>query len=90
MSDGYVVDVDAVQVTARRLDDAGDALTGVVEALGRGAGGDLGPGVTEAADELLRVWEERLAALRTGLADATAELRSAGVAYREADELRHG
>ncbi|MFD5826088.1 hypothetical protein [Lentzea sp. NPDC060358] len=90
MRDGYVVDLAAVEVTAARLDDAGDALAEVVAALGTGSGADLGPGVTEAADELLRSWEERLAALRTAVGDAAGELRSAGTAYRDADELRHG
>ena len=89
MNDGYVVDVAAVHVTARRLDDAGDAVTEVVGALGLGSGGDLGPGVTEAVDELMRSWEDRMTALRTALADTATELRSAGAAYRDADELRH-
>ena len=89
MSDGYAVDIAALHVTARRLDDAGDAVTEVVDALGRGSGGELGPGVTEAVDELMRSWQDRTAALRTGLSDAAAELRSAGAAYRDADELRH-
>ncbi|GHH42846.1 WXG100 family type VII secretion target [Lentzea cavernae] len=90
MSDGFVVDVAAVRVTAERLDDAGEALGEVVDALGLGSAGDLGPGVTEAADELMRSWEDKVAALRSTLADASAELRSAAAAYRDADELGHG
>ncbi|MCX2951586.1 hypothetical protein [Lentzea sp. NEAU-D7] len=89
MSDGYVVDVDAVHVTALRLDDAADAVTGVVDALGLGPGGDLGPGVTEAADELMRSWQDKMSSLRTALSDTAAELRSAGAAYLDAEELRH-
>jgi hypothetical protein len=89
MSDGYTADVAAVRVTAERLDDAAAEVAAVAAALGQGSGGELGPGVTAAADELLRSWAERTAALRATLADAAGELRSAGAAYRDADELRH-
>ncbi len=90
MSDGYVTDVAAVRVTAERLDDAATEVAAVAAALGQGPGGELGPGVTAAADELMRSWADRTAALRATLADAAGELRSAGAAYRDADELRRG
>ncbi|MCR3750475.1 hypothetical protein [Lentzea californiensis] len=89
MSDGYVVDVAAVSVTAQRLDDTAAEVDAVAAALGEGCGGDLGPGVTAAADELLRSWADRMAALRATLADAAGDLRSAGAAYLDAEELRH-
>ncbi|SES28031.1 hypothetical protein SAMN05216188_13020 [Lentzea xinjiangensis] len=89
MSDGYAVDVAAVRVTAERLDDTAAETGAVAAALGGGAGGDLGPGVTAAADELMRSWADRMAALRDGLAEAAGELRSAGAAYLDAEELRH-
>ncbi|HUQ59141.1 hypothetical protein [Lentzea sp.] len=89
MSDGYVVDVAAVRVTAERLDDTASEVDAVAAALGEGPGGDLGPGVTAAADELMRSWAARMTSLRDDLAEAAGELRSAGAAYLDADELRH-
>ncbi|KOV85255.1 hypothetical protein [Nocardia sp. NRRL S-836] len=90
MSDGYAADVAAVATTAQRLADTADEVAAVAAALDLGSGGDLGPGVTAAADELLRSWADRTAALRATLAEAADELRAAGAAYRDADELRHG
>ncbi|MGZ3146250.1 type VII secretion target [Lentzea chajnantorensis] len=90
MSDGYVTDVAAVRAAATRLDGTAAEVEAVTTALGQGSGGDLGPGVTAAADELLRSWADRTAALRTELAEAADELRAAGAAYRDADELHHG
>ncbi|MFE2753087.1 hypothetical protein ACFXGA_13930 [Actinosynnema sp. NPDC059335] len=87
MSDGYLVDPDALTAFAARLDEAADELRAAASAVGQPLG-DLGPeGVTEAVERLVAEWAD---ALRGVELDAVADgLRAAGETYRQADELRH-
>lgn len=87
MSDGYLVDPDALTAFAARLDEAADELRAAASTVGQPLG-DLGPeGVTEAVERLVAEWAD---ALRGVELDAVADgLRAAGETYRQADELRH-
>ncbi len=87
MSDGYLVDPDALAAFARRLDEAADEVRAAAAEL-EVPPGELGPeGVTEAVEQLVAEWARTLRGVELdAMADA---LRASGETYRQADELRH-
>ena len=87
MSDGYLVDPEALTAFGGRLDEAADEARAAASSLEEPLG-DLGPeGVTEAVEHLVAEWARVLRGVEL---DALADgVRAAGETYRQADELRH-
>ncbi|MBB5959149.1 uncharacterized protein YukE [Saccharothrix tamanrassetensis] len=88
MSDGYRVDPDELVAFAGRLDDTADELRAVLSTLDEPVG-DLGPeGIAEALSGLLAQWSDAVRGL--DIAPVADDVRAAGEAYRQADELPRG